>query len=159
MKGDQLESGSYTSIFEIFVIGFDGDAAGFLPDDTIIYRVSGDSHYTINAFDSDKIDSQYTKSVIQFSSDGGAGIEDGITFQIRYYGSQCNKNISFLFYSRAIKGKQSTSFDHTIFNVSDVDDNHKILYFENLNLNCNLIDGLGDPVDLTNATNKKICRH
>ena len=60
----------------------------------------------------------------------------------------------FLFYSRVIKGKQSTSFDHTIFNVSD-DDNHKILYFENLNLNGNLIDGLGDPVDLANATNKK----
>ena len=61
MKGDQLESGSYTSIFEIFVIGFGGDAAGFLPDDTIIYRVSDDSHYTINTFDSDKIDSQYIK--------------------------------------------------------------------------------------------------
>ena len=91
MKGDQLESGSYTSNFEIFVIGFGGDAAGFLPDDTIIYRVSGDSHYTIYAFDGDKIDSQYTKSVIQFTSDGGAGINDGIAFQIRYYGSQYNK--------------------------------------------------------------------
>ena len=89
--------------------------------------------------------------VIQFTSDGGAG---EITFQIRYYGSHYNKNVRFLFYSRVIKGKQSTSFNHTIFNVSD-DDNHKILYFENLNLNGNLIDGLGDPVDLANATNKK----
>ena len=97
----------------------------------------------------------YTKSVIQFTSDGGAGIDDGITFQIRYYGSHYNKNVRFLFYSRVIKGKQSTSFDHTIFNVSDVDDNHKILYFENLNLNGNLIDGLGDPAGLANATNKK----
>ena len=123
-------SGSYTSIFEIFDIGFGGDAAGFLPDDTIIYRVSGDSHYTINTFDSDKIDSQYTKSVIQFTTDGGAGIEDGITFQIRYYGSQYDKNVRFLFYSRVIKSKLSTSFDHTIFNVSDAVDNHKILYFE-----------------------------
>ena len=54
-----------------------------------------------------------------------------------------------------IKGKQSTSFDHTIFNVLDVQDNHKILYFENLNLNGNLIDGLGDPVHLDSSTNKK----
>ena len=54
-----------------------------------------------------------------------------------------------------IKGKQSTSFDHTIFNVRDVQDNHKILYFENLNLNGNLLEGLGDPVHLDSATNKK----
>ena len=155
MKGGQLESGSYTSIFEIFVIGFGGDAAGFLTDDIIIYRVSGDSHYTINTFDSDKIDSQYTKSVIQFTTDGGAGIDDSITFQIRYYGSQYNKNVRFLFYSRVIKGKQPTSFDYTIFNVIDVVDNHKIFYFENLNLNGNLIDDLGDPVGLDSATNKK----
>ena len=152
MKGDQLPSGSYTSIFEIFVIGDDG---GFRVDDTIIYHVYGDSHYTVNTFDSDKISNQHTKSVIQFSSDGGAGIDDGITFQIRYYGSHYNKNVRFLFYSRVIKGKQSTSFDHTIFNVRDVDDNHKILYFENFNLNGNLIDGLGDPKYLANATNKK----
>ena len=152
IKGNQLESGSYTSIFEIFVIGY---AGGFRVDDTIIYHVYGDSHYTINTFDSDKIDSQYTKSIIQFTTDGGAGVDDGIKFQIRYYGSQYNKNLKFLFYSRVIKGKQSTSFNHNIFNVSDVDDNHKILYFENLNMNSNLINGLGDPVDDTDAANKK----
>ena len=93
--------------------------------------------------------------MIQFTTDGAAGVEDGIKFQIKYFGSQYNKNIKFLFYSRVIKGKQSTSFDHTIFNVSDVQDNHTILYFENLNLNGNLIDGLGDPVHLDSATNKK----
>ena len=151
IKGNQIESGSYTSIFEIFVIG---DAGGFLVDDTIIYHVYGDSHYTINTFDSDKIDSQYTKSIIQFTTDGGAGVDDGIKFQIRYYGSQYNKNLKFLFYSRVIKGKQSTSFNHNIFNVSDVDDNHEILYFENLNMNSNLINGLGDPVDDADAANK-----
>ena len=58
-----------------------------------------------------------------------------------------------------IKGTQSTSFNHNIFNVSDVDDNHEILYFENLNLNSNKINGLGDPVAYDNAVNKKICRH
>ena len=151
MKGNQLESGSYTSIFEIFVIG---DAGGFSVDDTIIYQVWGDSHYTITTFDSDKINGQYTRSIIQFTTDGGAGADDGIKFQIKYFGSQYNKNIKFLFYSRVVKGKQSTSFDHTIFNVSDVQDNHTILYFENLNLNGNLIDGLGDPVKLANAANK-----
>ena len=131
------------------------DAGGFRVDDTIIYQVYGDSHYTIDTFDSDKIDSQYTKSIIQFTTDGGAGVDDGIKFQIKYFGSHYNKNVRFIFYSRVIKGKQSTSFDHTIFNVIDAKANHTILYFENLNLNGNLIDGLGDPVRLGNASNKK----
>ena len=151
IKGNNLSSGSYTAIFEIFVIGPSGS---FRVDDTISYQVWGDSHYTITTFDSDKINGQYTISIIQFTTDGGAGADDGIKFQIKYFGSQYNKNIKFLFYSRVIKGSQSTSFDHTIFNVSDVQDNHTILYFENLNLNGNLIDGLGDPVKLANAANK-----
>ena len=152
LKGNQLESGSYTVIFEIFVIGPNN---GFRVDDTIIYHVYGDSHYSINTFNSNKINGQYTKSMIQFTTDGEAGADDGIKFQIKYFGSQYNKNIKFLFYSRVIKGSQSTSFNHDIFNVSDVDDNHEILYFENLNLNGNLINGLGNPVDNNDATNKK----
>ena len=151
LKGNQLESGSYTVIFEIFIIGPSG---GFLVDDTIIYYVYGDSHYSINTFNSNKINGQYTRSMIQFTTDGGAGADDGIKFQIKYFGSQYNKNIKFLFYSRVIKGSQSTSFNHSIFNVSDVQDNHTILYFENLNLNGNLINGLSDPVDNNDATNK-----
>ena len=123
MKGNQLESGSYTSVFEIFVIG---DAGGFLVDDTIIYHVYGDSHYTITTFDSDKIDSQYTRSIIQFTTDGGAGVNDGIRFQIRYFGSQYNKNVRFLFYLRVIKGKLSTSFDHTVFNVLNNNNNNNL---------------------------------
>ena len=151
LKGNQLESGSYTVIFEIFVIS---PKNLFLSDDTIIYQVYGDSHYSITTFNSNKINGQYTRSMIQFTTDGGAGVDDGIKFQIKYFGSQYNKNIKFLFYSRVIKGSQSTSFNHDIFNVSDVDDNHEILYFENLNLNGNLINGLGDPVDNNDATNK-----
>ena len=139
------------SIFEIFVIGPSG---GFLVDDTIIYHVYGDSHYSITTFNSNKINGQYTRSMIQFTTDGGAGADDGIKFQIKYFGSQYNNNIKFLFYSRVIKGSQSTSFDHAIFNVSDVQDNHTILYFKNLNLNGNLINGLSDPVDNNDATNK-----
>ena len=151
LKGNQLESGSYTVIFEIFVIGPNNR---FLVDDTIIYHVNGDSHYSITTFNSNKINGQYTRSMIQFTTDGGAGVDDGIKFQIKYFGSQYNKNIKFLFYSRVIKGSQSTSFNHSIFNVSDVQDNHTILYFENLNLNGNLINGLGNPVDNNDATNK-----
>ena len=151
LKGNQLESGSYTVIFEIFVIS---PKNLFLSDDTIIYHVYGDSHYSINTFNSNKINGQYTRSIIQFTTDGEAGADDGIKFQIKYFGSQYNKNIKFLFYSRVIKGSQSTSFNHTIFNVSDVQDNHTILYFENLNLNGNLINGLGNPVDNNDATNK-----
>ena len=151
LKGNQLESGSYTVIFEIFVIS---PKNLFLSDDTIIYHVYGDSHYSITTFNSNKINGQYTRSMIQFTTDGGAGVDDGIKFQIKYFGSQYNKNIKFLFYSRVIKGSQSTSFNHDIFNVSDVDDNHEILYFENLNLNGNLINGLGNPVDNNDATNK-----
>ena len=151
LKGNQLESGSYTVIFEIFVIGPNN---GFLVDDTIIYHVYGDSHYSITTFNSNKINGQYTRSMIQFTTDGGAGADDGIKFQIKYFGSQYNNNIKFLFYSRVIKGSQSTSFDHAIFNVSDVQDNHTILYFNNLNLNGNLINGLSDPVDNNDATNK-----
>ena len=151
LKGNQLESGSYTVIFEIFVLGSSGS---FRVDDTIIYHVYGDSHYSITTFNSNKINGQYTRSMIQFTTDGGAGVDDGIKFQIKYFGSQYNKNIKFLFYSRVIKGSQSTSFNHDIFNVSDVDDNHEILYFENLNLNGNLINGLGNPVDNNDATNK-----
>ena len=151
LKGNQLESGIYTVIFEIFVIGPNN---GFLVDDTIIYHVNGDSHYSITTFNSNKINNQYTRSMIQFTTDGGAGADDGIKFQIKYFGSQYNKNIKFLFYSRVIKGSQSTSFDHAIFNVSDVQDNHTILYFNNLNLNGNLINGLSDPVYNNDATNK-----
>ena len=151
LKGNQLESGSYTVIFEIFVISPNNL---FLSDDTIIYHVYGDSHYSITTFNSNKINGQYTRSMIQFTTDGGAGVDDGIKFQIKYFGSQYNNNIKFLFYSRVIKGSQSTSFDHAIFNVSDVQDNHEILYFENLNLNGNLINGLGNPVDNNDATNK-----
>ena len=151
LKGNQLESGSYTVIFEIFVIGPNN---GFRVDDTIIYHVYGDSHYSITTFNSNKINGQYTRSMIQFTTDGGAGADDGIKFQIKYFGSQYNNNIKFLFYSRVIKGSQSTSFNHAIFNVSDVQDNHTILYFENLNLNGNLINGLSDPVDNNDATNK-----
>lgn len=148
MTNDRLPQGTYTSIFEIFSIG---EAGGFLTDDTLIFNVSGDSHYKMITFGHDKINNQYTKAYIQFTSDGQL---DEITFQIRYYGVEFD-NIRFLLYSRVIKGKENIDFNHNILNISDVDDNHEILYFENLNLNSNLINGLGDPVADADATNKK----
>ena len=101
MKGNQLESGTYTVIFEIFVIG---DAGGFRVDDTIIYHVYGDSHYTINTFNSNKISNQYTKSIIQFTTDGAAGVDDGIKFQIKYFGSQYNKKYKIYLLFKGSKG-------------------------------------------------------
>ena len=62
MKGYQLESGSYTSIFEIFVIG---EAGGFRVDDTIIYQVYGDSHYTIITFNSNKTNQLFNSQLTE----------------------------------------------------------------------------------------------
>lgn len=75
-------------------------------------------------FGHDEIDNQYTKACIQFSSDGKAG---EITFQLRYYGTQFNQNIKFLFYSWVVRGKENTNLNHNIFDLSNADDNHEIL--------------------------------
>ena len=150
MTNDKLLPGTYTAIFEIFTVNL--LAGDYIKDETLISQVYGDDHYNIITFSHQRIDNSYTKAYIQFSSDGQAG---QIIFQIRYYGSQYDKNIRFIFHARVISGKQSTSFNHDIFNVSDVDDNHEILYFKNLNLNGNKINGLGNPVDYADAVNKK----
>ena len=150
MTNDKLLPGTYTAIFEIFTVNL--LAGDYIKDETLISQVYGDDHYNIITFSHQRIDNSYTKAYIQFSSDGQAG---QIIFQIRYYGSQYDKNIRFISHTRVVSGKQSTSFNHNIFNVSDVDDNHEILYFENLNLNSNKINGLGDPVDYADAVNKK----
>ena len=114
----------------------------------LFYNVEGDP--IINDFNPDWF-SNYAKAYIIFNN---SKRDVDITLQFRYYGSS-NSNFKFLFFSRYVKGVQKTGFDHAVFNVLDVQDNHKILYFENLNLNGNLIDGLGDPIHLDSATNKK----
>ena len=149
--GGGLLPGTYTAIFEIFTVNV--LTSLYVKDETLITQVHGDDHLDMITFSHQRIDNSYTKAYIQFSSDGQAG---EMIFQIRYYGSQYDEHIRFIFFSRVISGKQSPSFDHTIFNVLDVQDNYRILYFENLNLNGNLIDGLGDPVYLSDsATSKK----
>ena len=144
---NNIDLGTYSILFEIFGyngsnIVTDGDS-----DRLLFYNVEGDP--IISDFSHDWF-SNYAKAYIIFNN---SKKDVGITLQFRYYGSS-NSNFKFLFFSRCVKGVQKTGFDHA-FNVPDVQDNHKILYFENLNLNGNLIDGLGDPVHLDSATNKK----
>ena len=145
---NNINPGTYSILFEIFGhngsnIVTDGDS-----DRLLFYNVEGDP--IISDFSHDWF-SNYAKAYIIFNN---SKIDVGITLQFRYYGSS-NSNFKFLFFSRCVKGVQKTGFDHALFNVPDVQDNHKILYFENLNLNGNLIDGLGDPIHLDSATNKK----
>ena len=145
---NNINPGTYSILFEIFGyngsnIVTDGDS-----DRLLFYNVEGDT--IISDFSHDWF-SNYAKAYIIFNN---SKIDVGMTLQFRYYGSS-NSNFKFLFFSRCVKGVQKTGFDHSLFNVPDVQDNHKILYFENLNLNGNLIDGLGDPIHLDSATNKK----
>ena len=142
-----LEKGDYTVIFETFIILH----KSILNDETLITNVYGDDNFNIITFSHD-YQTTYSKVYIQFTSNGKAG---QITFQIRYYGSSYNTNIKFLFFSRVVKGKINTSFNHNLFNVNDVQLRNKILYFEDVNLNDNIISGLGDPQNDTDATNKK----
>ena len=145
---NNINPGTYSILFEIF--GYNGSniVTDRDSDRLLFYNVEGDP--IISDFSHDWF-SNYAKSYIIFNN---SKIDVGITLQFRYYGSS-NSNFKFLFFSRCVKGVQKTGFDHDLFNVPDVQDNHKILYFENLNLNGNLIDGLGDPVHLDSATNKK----
>lgn len=110
MTNDKLPTGFYTSIFEIFPSS--NVTPSILTDDTLIYHVYGDSHYKIITFSHDKIDNQYTKAYIQFTSDGQPG---EITFQFRYYGNRFNRDLAFSFYSQIILGKQNTHFNHNYY--------------------------------------------
>ena len=88
----------------------------------------GDSHCKINTFGHNRIDNKYSKAYIQLSSDGQPG---EITFEMRYYGSQYNQNARFMCFSRVVSGKETTHFNHDIFDQAEVNDNHTILYFSN----------------------------
>ena len=150
MTNDKLPVGVYTSVFEIFA--YTALLPPIITDETLITQVHGDSHYNVVTFSQDRIDNQYTKAFIQFSSDGQPG---EITFEVRYYGSKFNRFILFGFYSRVIAGKQNTHFNHDILSVTSEDDNREVLYFENIDMNKNKIKGLGDSLDDTDSANKK----
>lgn len=150
MANDKLPTGVYTCIFEIF--SSSNVSPNILTDDTLIFNVYGNSYYKIITFSHDKIDNQYTKAYFQFTSDGQPG---EITFQFRYYGNRFNKGLAFSFYSRVIKGKQDSHFNHNISDVANTDDNREILYFENINLNDNKMNSFSDPTDNKDAANKE----
>ena len=145
---NNINPGTYSILFEIF--GFNGNniVTDGDSDRLLFFNVEGDP--IISDFSHDWF-SNYAKAYIIFNN---SKRDVGITLQFRYYGSS-NSNFKFLFFSRCVKGVQKISFDHTLFDVPDVQDNHMILYFENLNLNGNLINGLGDPIHQDSATNKK----
>ena len=148
-----LKAGLYTVVFETFAALF-----GFstLNDETLITQVFGDAHFKIITFNHDwESDSggntPHSKAYIQFSSDGQSG---EITFEIRYYGSSYNQNITFLFFSRVISGRQNNNFNHALFNVNSVQYQNQIMYFEDINLNQNRIIKLQDPIDDNDAATK-----
>ena len=150
MTNDKLPSGVYTCLFERFA--GTNLTPPIIADETLITKVYGDSHYNVVTFSHQKINNQYTKAYIQFSSDGQPG---EITLEMRYYGSRFNKFLVFCFYSRVIAGKQNTHFNHDILSVTSQDDNREVLYFENVNMNSNKINILGDPQNDLDAANKK----
>lgn len=52
ITNSRLSSGIYTVIFELFSLDENNN---FIADDTLLYYVSGDSHYSIITFDHNKI--------------------------------------------------------------------------------------------------------
>ena len=95
----------------------------------------------------------HSKAYIQFSSDGQPG---EIKFQIRYYGKSFNNSLlNLFFYSRVLKGKHNNTFDHQLFDVKECQYDNEFLFFEDINMNGNLINNSGDPTNVTDAANKR----
>jgi len=148
---NNLVAGVYTAVFETFST----ISTGQLNNETLLQQVNGHGGYKIITFSHD-YQTTHSKAFIQFTFDGQPG---SITFQIRYYGSSYNNsNLNFLFYSRVVAGRQGTAFNHSLFDVNDIQYQNQILYFEGLNLNENKIKGLADPTDDKDGANKKVCR-
>jgi len=118
----------------------------------LIQVPDGDNNYKIITFAHD-FQTTHSKAFIRFTSNGQPG---EVTFQFRFYGSKYNdSSLSFLFYSRVIVGKASSAFDHRIFDVDDVQLKNQILYFDDINMNENIIKGLVDSTEDSHASNKK----
>ena len=122
---NNLPSSTYTAVFETFSATIPSFSnITILNNETLTQQTDGDNNYRIITF-SDDYQTTHTKAFMQFSSNGQAG---DITFQIRYYGSSYDySSLRFLFYSRVIAGRVGTSFDHTIFDVDDIQ--LKIIFF------------------------------
>ena len=148
---NKLPFGNYTLLFESFSAIINSSFT-HVNDEVLNSQVFGHNGIRIITFDHD-YQTTFSKSIIQFYTDGNTG---DITFQIQSYGTNYNNpDLYFLFYSRVVSGKQSLAFNHNLFDVNDVQLQNQILYFEDVNLNGNMISGLGDPQNDTDAANKK----
>ena len=150
---NNLPTGVYTVVFELFsgISNISGNVTQ-LNDETLLQQVNGDANYKIITFSHD-YQTSHSKAVIQFTSNGQAG---EITFQIRYYGSSYkNSYLYFFFFSRVITGRHNSAFDHTLFDVNDVQLQNQILFFEDVNLNGNKIKNIALPTEDRDGANKK----
>ena len=148
---NKLPSGNYTLLFESFSAVINSSFT-HVNDEVLNSQVFGHNGIRIITFDHDS-QTTFSKSIIQFYTDGNTG---DITFQMQSYGTNYNNpDLYFLFYSRVVSGKQSLAFNHALFDVDDVQLQNQILYFEDVNLNGNMVSGLGDPQNDTDSTNKK----
>ena len=110
--------------------------------ESLIQVPDGDNNYKIITLSHD-YQTTHSKECIQFTSNGQPG---EITFQFRFYGSAYNNpSLSFLFYSRVVSDKVAYAFDQKIFDVDDVQLKDQILYFDDINMNGNEINGLPEP--------------
>ena len=153
---NNLPKGVYTIVFETFaatyIVSNDGVTQQKLNSETLLQQVHGDANYTQITFTHD-YQTTHSNAIIQFTSNGKPG---EITFEIRYYGpSYNNSTLNFLFFSRVIAGRQSTAFNHSIFDVDDVQLANQILYFDDVNLNDNKLKNIANPTEDEDGANKK----
>ena len=153
---NNLPKGVYTIVFETFAATYiflnDSVTQQKLNSETLLQQVYGDANYTQITFTHD-YQTTHSNAIIQFTSNGKPG---EITFEIRYYGpSYNNSTLNFLFFSRVIAGRQSTAFNHSIFDVDDVQLANQILYFDDVNLNDNKLKNIANPTEDEDGANKK----
>ena len=153
---NSLPAGVYTVVFETFaatyIVSQNSITQQKLNSETLLQQVHGDANYTIITFTHD-FQTTHSNAIIQFTSNGKPG---EITFEIRYYGpSYNNSTLNFLFFSRVIAGRQSTAFNHSIFDVDDVQLANQILYFDDVNLNDNKLKNIANPTEDEDGANKK----
>ena len=153
---NSLPAGVYTVVFETFaatyIVSHNSVTQQKLNSETLLQQVHGDANYTIITFTHD-FQTTHSNAIIQFTSNGKPG---EITFEIRYYGpSYNNSTLNFLFFSRVIAGRQSTAFNHSIFDVDDVQLANQILYFDDVNLNDNKLKNIANPTEDEDGANKK----
>ena len=140
---NNLVAGTFTAVFETFSAI---SPLNQLNNETLLQHVNGHGGYSIITFSHD-YQTTDSKAFIQFNSNGQPG---EITLQIRYYGSSYFKSELYFL----LAGRQSSAFNHALFDVDDVVNKEQILYFEDLNLNGNKIRGLAEPVNNDESANK-----